>query len=110
MKSLKDYYNNETKTLTLPYKFNNKLKNIPENTENIIFDYSIHTASKFNQKIDNLPQSLIKLFLGKFFNKKVDFLPKNLIHLLVGEFFNQEINNLPKNLKSLEFGINFSKK
>jgi hypothetical protein len=32
------YYNNTTKTLTIPYDFNEELENIPDNVEIIIFD------------------------------------------------------------------------
>ena len=31
------YYNNITKTLTIPYEFNEELKDIPDDTEIIIF-------------------------------------------------------------------------
>ena len=45
-------YNKETKTLTIPYDFDEELKNISEKTKIIIFD---EKYSKFNKKVDNLP-------------------------------------------------------
>ena len=35
--NLLEYYNEETKTLTLPYDYNEELKDLPNNVENIIF-------------------------------------------------------------------------
>jgi hypothetical protein len=68
--SILNYYNKETKTLTLPYNFNEKLKDIPEETEKIIFhnysyNYSHGYYSLFNQSVDNLPLSLTHLTFGR---------------------------------------------
>jgi hypothetical protein len=103
-------YNKRIKTLIIPHKLNEELKDIPENTKIIIFK----KKSKFNQKIDYLPkyflgfpQNLTHLTFGRNFNKKVNKLSKNLIYLAFGKNFNQEVNNLPKNLKYLKFGCKF---
>jgi hypothetical protein len=75
------YYDKETKTLTIPYKFNKELKDIPEEIETIFFGY--------------------------YYNKSVDNLANNLTHLTLltfGKNFNQTVNNLPKNLTHLTFG------
>lgn len=59
----------------------------------------------FNQKVDNLPDSLTHLKFGSCFNQKVDHLPSNLVSASFGNFFNQEINNIPKSLKFLKLGV-----
>jgi hypothetical protein len=100
------YYNKETNTLDICWYFNEKLKNIPEDTKNIIFD----NDSIFNHKIDIFPQNLTHLTFGEDFNQKVNILPKNLIYLTFGEMFNQKIDNLPKNLTCLVFGCSFNQK
>jgi hypothetical protein len=47
------YYNNITKTLKIPCEFNEALKDIPDDTEIIIFDenYQYDKYSTFNQEI-----------------------------------------------------------
>jgi hypothetical protein len=87
-------YNIDIKTL-IPYNFNEELKDIPNDTQIIVFEneYSI-----FNQKVDNLPKNLTQITFGFYFNQKVDYLPQNLIHLTFGGYFNQKIDNLPKNI------------
>jgi hypothetical protein len=60
---LDQYYNKETNTLTLSYDFNEELYNLPLNTKVIIFeeDYSKLQYSKFNQQVNNLPNSITHL-------------------------------------------------
>jgi hypothetical protein len=82
--SLIDYYNEETKTLTIPYDFNKELKDIPEETEIIIFSIDCLNFSYFDKSVDNLPNNLTHIIFGYFFNQKVDNLPKNLTHLTFG--------------------------
>ena len=67
----------------------------------------------FNQEINTLPKSLIKLNFGVFFNRQLGNLLKNLDNLQELEFgynFNQQIleNTLPKSLIKLKFGQNFN--
>jgi hypothetical protein len=96
-------YNIDTKTLII---YNNFLPNIYNDIEKIVFSqYSL-----FNQKVDNLPQSLIELIFCFHFNQKVDNLPKNITHLTFGVFFNTKIDNLPKNLTYLKFSGPFNNK
>jgi hypothetical protein len=109
-------YNKETKTLKIHYEFNEELKNIPEDTKTIFFQYE-HYISLFNQKVDNLPQNLTCIIFGLEFNKKVNYLPKNLTYLSFGwviqlfrSKFNQKINCLPKNLTHLTFVSKFNQK
>jgi hypothetical protein len=101
-------YNKETKTLTINFDFNEELKNIPKDVKIIIFNNKHSHLSYFNQKVDNLPQSLIHLTFGIIFDQKVDKLPKNLTHLIFCYYFNQKVDNLPKNLTHLTFGSKFT--
>jgi hypothetical protein len=93
-------YNKETKTLIISCDFNEELKDIPNDTQIIIFE---NKDSIFNQKVDNLPLKLTHLTFGAWFNQKVDNLPKNIIHLTFGYYFNKEVDNLPKNLTHITF-------
>ena len=101
-------YDKETKTLTISYDFNEKLKNIQEDIEIIIFENNNY--SKFNQKVDNLPQNLTYLNLGCNFNQKVDKLPKNITEIIFDFCFNQPVDNLPERLTKITFGYCFNKK
>ena len=107
---LEEYYNIKTKTLTLPCDFNKKLENLPLDTEIIIFeqDYKKEKNSHFDQKVDNLPNTLTHLTFGWGFNQLVDNLPENLTHLTFREDFNQKVDNLPLSLTHLTFGFNFN--
>jgi hypothetical protein len=109
-------YNRDTKTLTIDYDFNEELKDIPNDTQIIIFKNK-NKFSKFNKKVDNLPKSLIKIFFGGYFNQKIDYLPQSLTHLSFGYCFNRKVNNfseyflgLPKNLSCLTFNDWFKQK
>jgi hypothetical protein len=98
-------YHKQTKTLYISYFYNKELLYI-ENAEIIIFKKGL-TISIFNKKVDNLPQSLIKIYFNDEFDQKVDKLPKNLTHLTFGSYFNQEVNKLPKNLTHLILGFGY---
>jgi hypothetical protein len=132
------YYNNITKTLTIPSDFNQELKDIPDDTEIIIFDEDLKNKkySKFNQEIKEnvladslhtikfgfsfnqeikenvLPDSLHTLTFGRRFNQEIkeNVLPDTLHTLTLGCYFNQEIkeNVLPDSLHTLTFGICFN--
>jgi hypothetical protein len=103
------YYNNITKTLTIPYEFNEELKDIPDDTEIIIFDEDTkyYKYSKFNQEIKEnvLPNNLHTLTFGWFFNQKIkeNVLPGNLHTLTFSWEFNQVIkeNALSKSIKQI---------
>ena len=108
-----NYYNNLTKTLKIPSYFNKTLKNIPNDTEIIIFDAK-NKCSKFNQKIKEnvLPDSLHTLSFDMKFNQEIkeNVLPKSLHTLILGWIFNQEIkeNVLPDSLYNITFGGYFN--
>jgi hypothetical protein len=60
-------YDEITKTLTLPFHFNKEIKDIPKETEIIIFSESRQYAlySEFNKPVDNLPENLTHLTFGR---------------------------------------------
>ncbi len=60
-------YNEETHTLTINYDFNEELK-IPHDTKIIIFKKNYYRCSKFNEKVNNLPNSLTHLTFGHLKN------------------------------------------
>ena len=87
---LEEYYNKETKTLTIPFNFNEELKDLPLDTEIIIFDedFDKYEDSLFNCPIsDILAPSLTHLTFGTRFNESVDKLPNSLTHLTFGRKF-----------------------
>jgi hypothetical protein len=92
----KDWYDNDTKTLTIPYTFNKELKDIPEDVKILIFSGDVFPYySGFNKKVDNLPKSLTHLTFNGTFNKKVNNLPHGLTHLTFGHLKNiKEYNSL----------------
>ena len=60
------------------------------------YDYQKYwKKSKFNQPINNLPNSIIYLTLGHCFNQPINNLPNSIIYLTLGYYFNQPLNNLP---------------
>ena len=105
------YYNNITKTLTIHCEFNEELKDIPDDTEIIIFDEDRknNKYSKFNQKIKEnvLPDSLHTLTFGHYFNQEIkeNVLPKSIKKISLYSHCNL-INNLPLQIE--EVYINFS--
>jgi hypothetical protein len=110
------YYNNTTKTLTIPHDFNEKLKDIPDDTKIIIFsqNYKKLEISSFNQEIKEniLPNSLHTLTFGITFNQEIkeNVLPNGLYSLTFGSWFMQEIkeNVLPETLHTLTFGEEYN--
>ena len=130
MTTLIEFFDKETKTLSVPYYFDDSLKDIPKETETIIFireegyDYPcfnqkvnnlpqniicIKFCGDFNQKVDKLPPKLKELTFGNQFTQKVDKLPSTLTHLTFGYYFNQKVDNLPLTLTHLTFGYRFNK-
>jgi hypothetical protein len=100
------YYNNITKTLTIPCEFNEVLKDIPNDTEIIIFDedYKYYKFSKFNQEIKEnvLPDSLHNIKFGWAFNQEIkeNALPKSIKNIGLYSHCNL-INNLPLQLEEV---------
>ena len=93
---LKEYYDSDTKILSIPYDFNKKLKNIPLDTEIILFKgNSKEYYSRFDQKIEvgDLPPNVRQITFGSKFNQPVDNLPPNLTHLTFGKSFNKLVKN-----------------
>jgi hypothetical protein len=88
---LNEYYNKDTKTLTLPYDFNEELIDLAIRMQIIIFEknYKNNQYSIFNKSVNSLPNTITHLTFGYSFNQKVDNLPKDLTHLTFGRRFNQ---------------------
>lgn len=84
-------------------KFNRKVNLLPQNLTHIKFGYS------FNQPVDNLPFYLTWLEFGNCFNQPVDMLPNTITYLVFGENFNQSVDNLPNCLEYVSFGLDFNK-
>jgi len=101
---LDEYYDKETKTVRIPFDLNEELKDLPLDTEIIIFEknHNKFQHSIFNQPVDNLPNRLKCVTLGHSFNQKVDNSPKTLTHLTFGYNFNQEVDNLPSNMEKIK--------
>ena len=101
---LEQYYNKETKTLSIPWDFDEELKDLQFDTEVIIFEEnrSKYQYSQFNKSVDATRKNFI--FTGAPKNNFVfdgDNLPQNLTHLTFGCEFNQKVNNLPATLTHL---------
>ena len=102
------YFNNITKTLTLPYEFNEVLEDILDDTENIIFDedYKKLKYSKFNQEIKEnvLPKSIKKIGLYSHCNL-INNLPLWIEEVFIkfsnDDEYNKEVNNLPMTLEKI---------
>jgi hypothetical protein len=131
-KMLEQYYNKETRTLTLPHDFNEELCDLPLNIKVIVFkeDYNKYQPSQFNKPVGhqecedincprNLPNSITHLTFGSDFDQQVDYLPNSITHLTFGENFNQPVGhqgcedincprNLPNSITHLKFGRDFN--
>ena len=108
---LENYYNKKIKTLTIPFYFNRKLSNLPIGIKKIIFEENIKKgeSSKFNQIVDDLPNSVTHLIFGKKFYQSVDNLPNRMTHLIFGHDFSLTVDNLPNRLTHLTFGLCFNR-
>jgi len=86
-------------------KFNQLLNDLPNTITHLTLGY------EFNQSLINLPESLIYLNLRECNNLDIiefDKLPSNLIKLILPECFDGPIDNLPSKLEYIEFGIWFN--
>ena len=90
-----------TKLIFSDYKLCDDLFERYENNKHT----STYIKSKFNQKIDDLPQNITYLIFGWNFNQDVNNLPLDLTHLTFGVYFNKVANDLPSGLTHLTFGL-----
>ena len=58
--------------------------------------------SKFNQPVDNLPNSIVNLTFGEHFNQSVDNLPNSIVNLTFGKNFDKKIDNIPIGLQKIK--------
>jgi hypothetical protein len=90
------------KSVYLESKFNQSVDNLPNSLTHIKFGYN------FNKSVDNLPLMIVWLEFDKCFNQYVDILPNNLKYLVFGDDFNKPVDNLPNSLEYLSFGKCFN--
>ena len=66
---LEEYYNKETQILILPINYKSLLEDLPVKIKKIIFKnyWYEEIFSYFNQKVDNLPNSITDLIFGTLF-------------------------------------------
>ena len=83
-------------------EFNQKINNLPNSLTHLTF------GNNFNQEVNNLPNSITHLTFGRSFNQDVNNLPNSITHLIFGWNFNQEVNNLSNSITHLTFGYHFN--
>ena len=91
-------------------QFDTSILEILSNSNTIKFDNyknNKYMRSKFNQQVDNLPKSIVKLTFGEFFNQRVDNLPNSIVELTFGYYFNQQVDMLPESIINLTFDKEF---
>lgn len=91
------------KTIYFGKQFNQPLDNLPDHIETI----DLGRCREYNHRLDNLPSNLKYLYIGGNFNHPVDFLPFGLLQLELPWCFNQPIDNLPRSLKILKLDCFF---
>ena len=89
--NLEEYYKAETRTLILPFEFNEELKGFPSDVKIIIFEENLKKKefSNFDQLVGHLDCNT---------NTCPCNLPNNLTHLTFGYCFNRPVNKLPRAL------------
>lgn len=56
-------------------------------------------GDKFNQPINNLPNSITNLTFGRDFNQEINIYPINLTHLTISNEVKHLIKNIPSQVK-----------
>jgi hypothetical protein len=98
------YENNYNQKLFYHYsRFNQKVNHLPQSITHLIF------GNDFNQEVNYLPCTLTHLTFGWVFNQEVNHLPESIIHLTLGGNYNQELNQLPQSITNLTFGWRFNR-
>ncbi len=116
------------KSLNLGSKFNHEISGLlPESLSYLYFDFEsvfnhelsianltnlviLEIGEWFNQRLDNLPDSLEEITFSKYsrFNRKLDKLPKKLKYLVLPDKYSRALNNLPTNIKKIFIGTEFN--
>lgn len=99
-KLVEKYFSNITK-IYFGYEFNKPIENLPDSINWLVLGKS------FNQSIDKYPSGLKYLTFGYDFNQPVYHLPNLLERIVFGEKFDRPIDNLPDTITHLSFNINF---
>jgi len=82
-------------------KFNQEVNNLPNSITHLTFNY------QFNQEVNNLPNSITHLTFGRHFNKKID-IPFTIKYLKLYCNNSYIIDYLPDNIEELELGDYFN--
>lgn len=84
--------------------YNLPLDNLPNNIK------CLYIGKNFNQSLDNLPNEVISIIFhkGSIFDKPLDFLPLGLKALHLGLFYNCPLDNLPENLEEFSVPYHFT--
>ena len=120
--SLLQYYNDQNKTLILPYTFSEPLTDVPKKTNKIYFICGHLDADEITDA-QILKNECIKCAtsVGKEskFNHPIGHqncnnatcaqnLPNSITHLFFGYFFDQSVDKLPSSITHLTFGVGFN--
>jgi hypothetical protein len=78
---------------------------ITDNKYDVMYNWK---NSRFNQQLDNLPQTIRDLTLGYYFNQPLNNLPSTIRNLTLGWSFNQRLDNLPSGIQNLTLDYCFN--
>lgn len=96
--------------LTLGNNFNNTLDYLPHSITHLTIGRDclkyFGASCKFNQPINNLPNSLIELIFSdeSIFQKSLDNLPNSLKKIRLSGYYTGSINNLSDSIETIIFG------
>lgn len=82
--------------------FNRPLDNLPIGLKVLNME-----VTEFKLPFNNLPSSLVTLYLPDFFNDSLVNLPEKLESLYLGHSFYGSLENLPENVRHVQFGSSF---
>ena len=94
-----DYLPQQIEYLYFGQRFNKMLENIPSTLKILLF----HELGVFNQKLDNLPCCIEKMFLPITYSQSLDNLPNFLTSLELYYKYPHCLNNLPNKIEKLIF-------
>ena len=97
-KSISEFSRINLEHLVLGAKFNQPLNNLPNSLKTLIL------GIEFNQPLDNLPNRIKILCCQNCigFSHNLDYLPESLEHIVIPYNFDKSLNNLPQNIRILD--------
>jgi hypothetical protein len=111
--SLDEFKSMINASMTYPYphyfggcsEFNSDLDDMPESILELYLGYS------FNKKVTNLTNLLTKLIFNSYcFDRKINFLTNSINVLRIAPPYNRKTNDLPNNINSLSYGEKYHQK